>query len=62
VMTSLPQPVLALPAFVFVEAFGSALPFGLGFAGGAMTWMVIAQIVPDALRSLRTGRKGIAFH
>jgi hypothetical protein len=26
-----------------------------------MTWMVFAQIVPDALRSSRAGRKGIAF-
>jgi zinc transporter ZupT len=44
-----------------VEAFAQALPVGLGFAGGAMTWMVFAQIVPDALRSSRAGRKGIAF-
>jgi zinc transporter, ZIP family len=53
VFSSLPQPLLALPAFLFVEAFGQALPVGLGFAGGAMTWMVFAQIVPDALRSSR---------
>jgi zinc transporter, ZIP family len=52
VFTSLPQPVLALPAFIFVEAFSSALPFGLGFAGGAMTWMVFARILPDARRVL----------
>jgi len=25
-------------------------------------WMVLAQIVPDALRSSRGGSKGIAFH
>ena len=51
VMTSLPQPLLAVPAFLFVEAFSGALPVGLGFAGGAMMWMVLARIVPDALRS-----------
>jgi zinc transporter, ZIP family len=53
IFTSMPQPLLALPAFLFVEAFGQALPIGLGFAGGAMTWMVFGQIVPDALKQGR---------
>jgi zinc transporter, ZIP family len=61
VASSLPQPLLALPAFLFVEAFAQILPVGLGFAGGAMTWMVCAQIVPDARRAFRSGRKGLAF-
>ena len=26
---------------------------GLGFAGGAMIWMVLARILPDAFRSSR---------
>ena len=51
VVTSLPQPVLAVPAFIFVEAFRGALPVGLGFAGGAMIWMVLARILPDVFRS-----------
>jgi zinc transporter, ZIP family len=51
VVTSLPQPVLAVPAFVFVEAFRGALPVGLGFAGGAMIWMVLARLLPDVFRS-----------
>lgn len=62
IFSSVPQPLLALPAFLFVEAFSPALPVGLGFAGGAMTWMVAAQIAPEAWESFRTRRKGIAFH
>jgi zinc transporter, ZIP family len=60
IVSSLPQPLLALPAFFFVEAFAQALPTGLGFAGGAMLWMVVAQILPDTLR-VGGERKGIAF-
>ena len=48
VFSSLPQPLMAVPAFLLVEWFEPVLPFGLGFAGGAMVWMVAAQLVPDA--------------
>jgi zinc transporter, ZIP family len=52
IFTSLPQPLLAAPAFLFVEAFRPFLSAGLGFAAGAMTWLVLAELVPDAHKEL----------
>ena len=54
VFSSLPQPLLALPAYVFVETFRPVLPAGLGFAAGAMVWMVLSELVPDARSSAST--------
>ncbi len=48
VFTGLPQPIMAVPAFLFVLVFAPFLPFGFGFAAGAMTWMVFAELMPDA--------------
>jgi zinc transporter, ZIP family len=55
IFSSLPQPLLAVPAFLFVEEFRAVLPIGLGFASGAMIWMVGHSLLPDALRHTSRG-------
>jgi ZIP family zinc transporter len=49
VFSSLPQPIGAVIAFAFVRIAREFLPFGFGFAAGAMIYLVVTEFIPEAL-------------
>lgn len=49
IFTSLPQPIGAVIAFGLVRWAEAFLPYGFGFAGGAMMYLVFTEFFPEAL-------------
>jgi zinc transporter, ZIP family len=49
VLTSLPQPVVAVPAYLLISVAQPLLAPSLGFAGGAMIFLVVSELLPESL-------------
>ena len=49
VFSSLPQPIGAVIAYLFVRIAREFLPIGFGFAAGAMIYLVVTEFIPEAL-------------
>jgi len=52
VASSLPQPIMAVVAYIFVEKCVYLLPAGLGFAAGAMVWVSLTELMREALEEI----------
>lgn len=50
ILTSVPQPIMAVPSALLAWFFKPLLPIGLGFAGGAMIYLTISELIPEAYR------------
>ena len=49
VLSSVPQPIAAVPAAIMVWFFRPLLIPSLGFAAGAMMYLVLVELIPEAL-------------
>jgi ZIP family zinc transporter len=58
VFSSLPHPLGAVLAYYFVTLAEQFLPFGFGFAAGAMIYLVLTEFIPEALDSGADLRRG----
>lgn len=56
VLTSVPQPLLAVAAFLFVDTFQWLLPLGLAFAAGAMVYVCLHELLCESAEHLGWSR------
>ncbi len=50
VLTSIPQPIAAIPASMASWFFQPLMPIMMGFAAGAMIYLIILELIPVALK------------
>lgn len=60
-LTSLPQPIAAVPASLMVWFFQPLMLPMLGFAAGAMMFLVVVELIPDALGTRSPAQTAWAF-
>ena len=60
-LTSLPQPLAAVPACLLVSYFEPLVLPSLGFAAGAMMYLVVVELIPDALEKQSATQIAWAF-
>lgn len=61
VISSAPQPIGAVFAYVMVEQAEAVLPASLAFAAGAMLAVIALELAPSAWRGQRTAAAAGAF-
>lgn len=61
VVSSIPQPLAAVPAAWMVWLFEPILPAGLGFAAGAMMYLVVDELLEEAYVEAGHGLVAISF-
>ena len=61
VFTSLPQPIAAVPAVLLAWFFQPIMPLLMGFAAGAMIFLVLLELIPEALESESPSKTAWAF-
>jgi zinc transporter ZupT len=61
IFSSLPQPLAAVPSAWAVWLFKPLLPGAMGFAAGAMLFLVISELLPEASEKAGKVRAPVAF-
>lgn len=60
-LTSLPQPIAAVPACIVSSIFEPIMPVLMGFSAGAMIFLVMLELIPDALDDIKPAAMAWAF-
>lgn len=59
ILSSLPQPIAAIPAYLIGHYIKFTIPLGLGFAAGAMIYLTLAEILPESLE--KTDKNSVSW-